>query len=173
MLRVRPAQLITTAVSSSTSIQQIGDPKSQLAVRDAATARYAGSSILFRRACIQNHHSISALHPLRSSTASISGTTVFPPAPVRQIFAGNIHAPLSRKSLSRPAVHTATERAYIGIAQRDQSPRRERRPAPVVVADYNGRSNERSRLRDTELQLPSRNQTRADDMGTVVLALPL
>ena len=148
----------------------VGDAQRQLAPGHAAAAGDAEAPELLGRARIEDDELLALLDARREVLALDLGHVVDHLDLLAEVLARNVHPPLGLESVRDPAVDSAVEHRDLAIAHALQGSRGEPGAPAVVVTHHDGRALEGHRLRRLKLQLPARDQARAGDVATVVLA---
>jgi hypothetical protein len=160
MLRVRPAH----------GLGDVGDAQRQLAPGHAAAAGDTEAPELFGGTRIEDDELLALLDARREILALDLRDVVNHLDLLAEVLAGDVHPPLGLEPVGDPAVDPAVEHRHLAVAQTLQRSRREPSAPAVVVAHDDWRALEGHRLRHQGLELPPRDQARAGDVATVVLA---
>ena len=89
--------------------------------------------------------------------------------PLAEVLARNIHAPLCRQIKKRPAVRPTRQHRDIPIPHPLSRRRSKMNPLLILIAEHDRSINMRHRISQLKLQNPPRNQTRPNNVRSVVL----
>ena len=148
----------------------VGDAQRQLAPGHAAAAGDTEAPELFGGARIEDDELLALLDARREILALDLRDVVNHLDLLAEVLARDVHPPLGLEPVGDPAVDPAVEHRHLAVAQTLQGSRREPSAPAVVVAHDDRRAFEGHGLRHQGFELPPRDQARAGDVATVVLA---